>query len=178
MINKLVKLNRNTKFFIFGLVLLSIFLVYDNFFKYNPETLTCFSDKSSKSEISSGSLSLAYQFADEPNYIVFNREGSDVSSFSIQVYSSIDSKPIIMFSEKSPSMYWYIFENSRFTLGHSSSSDKLRLVLDRKNLTAKINSYGSWNDKYPKSEISKLCIRTKYSDFISDRNKKLNSNKI
>ena len=172
MINKLVKLNRNTKFFIFGLVLLSIFLVYDNFFKYNPETLTCFSDKSSKSEISSGSLSLAYQFADEPNYIVFNREGSDVSSFSIQVYSSIDSKPIIMFSEESPSMYRYFFVNSRL------DGKKLRLVLDRKNLTAKINSYGSWNDKYPKSEISKLCIRTKYSDFISDRNKKLNSNKI
>ena len=172
MINKLVKLNRNTKFFIFGLVLLSIFLVYDNFFKYNPETLTCFSDKSSKSEISSGSLSLAYQFADEPNYIVFNREGSDVSSFSIQVYSSIDSKPIIMSSEDSPSMYRYFFVNSRF------NGEKLRLVLDRKNLTAKINSYGSWNDKYPKSEISKLCIRTKYSDFISDRNKKLNSNKI
>jgi len=172
MINKLVKLNRNTKFFIFGLVLLSIFLVYDNFFKYNPETLTCFSDKSSKSEISSGSLSLAYQFADEPNYIVFNREGSDVSSFSIQVYSSIDSKPIIMFSEESPSMYRYFFVNSRF------NGEKLRLVLDRKNLTAKINSYGSWKDKYPESEISRRCIRTKYSDFISDRNKKLNSNKI
>ena len=172
MISKLVKLNRNTKFFIFGLVLLSIFLVYDNFFKYNPETLTCFSDKSSKSEISSGSLSLAYQFADEPNYIVFNREGSDVSSFSIQVYSSIDSKPIIMFSEKSPSMYSYFFVNSRL------DGKKLRLVLDRKNLTAKINSYGSWNDKYPESGISILCMRTKYSDFISYRNKKLNSNKI
>jgi len=173
MINKLVKLNRNTKFFIFGLVLLSIFLVYDNFFKYNPETLTCTSNKfSKKSEISSGSLSLAYQFADEPNYIVFNREGSDVSSFSIQVYSSIDSKPIIMFSEESPSMYRYFFVNSRF------NGEKLRLVLDRKNLTAKINSYGSWKDKYPESEISRRCIRTKYSDFISDRNKKLNSNKI
>jgi len=173
MINKLVKLNRNTKFFIFGLVLLSIFLVYDNFFKYNPETLTCSSNKfSKKSESSSGSLSLAYEFADEPYYIVFNREGSDVSSFSIQVYSSIDSKPIIMFSEKSPSMYSYFFVNSRL------DGKKLRLVLDRKNLTAKINSYGSWNDKYPESGISILCMRTKYSDFISDRNKKLNSNKI